>query len=221
MRIGLFGGTFNPIHLGHLRAAQEVREAFALDTIYLIPSAQPPHKFAESLARAEDRLEMTRLAVAGHKGFRVSDVELKRPGPSYTIDTISHFKTLFPTAIVLYLIVGMDAFLEIDTWKSFRDLFQTVPIVVMSRPGMGTNDTFSYRKKLEEYLKNKISGNYRFSPDKSCFLHDQKKPVYFFNVTLMDISSTQIRQLRKENRSLTFLVPDIVEKFINTKGLYV
>ncbi|HSM73080.1 MAG TPA: nicotinate (nicotinamide) nucleotide adenylyltransferase, partial [Desulfobacterales bacterium] len=117
-RIGLFGGTFNPIHLGHLRSAQEVLEAFDLQRILLIPSALPPHKEPEFLANAADRLAMIRQATLGHTGLSVSDVEITRPGPSYTIDTVRFFKRSLPADTRLFLVVGLDAFLEIDSWKA-------------------------------------------------------------------------------------------------------
>jgi nicotinate-nucleotide adenylyltransferase len=119
MKIGLFGGTFDPIHFGHLRSALEVREACGLERVVLIPAAVPPHKGWGAMAAAADRLQMIELAVAGAPGLAVSDVELRRAGPSYTIDTIRDFQGEIPGGEIA-LIVGLDAFLEIDTWKSFR-----------------------------------------------------------------------------------------------------
>ena len=115
MRIGLFGGTYNPIHFGHLRAATEVREAFELDRVILIPAAQPPHKRAGNLAPSEDRLKMVRLAVENDPALEISDVEIRRSGPSYTFDTIQHFKEKLAADAQIYLILGLDAVLEIDT----------------------------------------------------------------------------------------------------------
>ena len=134
MRIGLFGGTFNPIHYGHLRAAMEVCEGFDLENIYFIPSSLPPHKNIQDVASGADRLEMTRLALGGNPKFILSDVELKRPGLSYSIDTVKHFKRSLKTDVDLFLVMGVDAFLEIDTWKSFNHLFRMIPMIIMTRP---------------------------------------------------------------------------------------
>ena len=122
MRFGLFGGTYNPVHIGHLRAALEVKEGFSLDEVFLIPAALPPHKMPGEVADADDRLHMLSLALEDAPGLTISDVELKRSGPSYTIDTVQHFKRNAPDQFQIYLIMGMDAFLEIDTWKSYDEL---------------------------------------------------------------------------------------------------
>jgi nicotinate-nucleotide adenylyltransferase len=135
VRLGLFGGTFNPIHIGHLRAAVEVREAFNLDKLLLIPSASPPHKNAGDIASAEDRLEMVRLAVKGTPYLEASDVELARSGLSYTIETLRYFQGHFGPGSTIHFIVGVDAFSEITTWKSYKQLFATAHFIVMTRPG--------------------------------------------------------------------------------------
>ena len=118
MRIGLFGGTFNPVHLAHLRVAEEVREAFNLSRVIFTPAATPPHKTTRTGAR--HRLKMLELAVAGRRGFDVSDIESRRAGPSYSVDTIRQLKRQFDAATRLYFMLGEDAFFEIHTWKSFR-----------------------------------------------------------------------------------------------------
>jgi nicotinate-nucleotide adenylyltransferase len=219
-RIGLFGGTFNPIHLGHVQVAREVKEGFDLDKILIIPSALPPHKELNGVVGAEDRLEMIRLAFLDDPNFVISDVELKRSGPSYTIDTVRHFKSISPEDTELYLIVGLDAFLEIDTWKSYDDLFLLIPFIVMSRTINKKNNAKLEWKSLKNYLQSKISKGYTFSATQSSFINDKKQPVYVFNVTPVDISSTIIRKHIKKGRSIKHLVPDIVEDFIKTKGLY-
>jgi len=220
IRIGLFGGTFNPIHLGHVQVVREVKAGFGLDKILIIPSALPPHKELDGVVDAEDRLEMIRLAFSDDPNFVISDVELKRSGPSYTIDTVRHFKSISPENTELYLIVGLDAFLEIDTWKSYDDLFLLIPFIVMSRAINKKNSAELKWKSLKNYLQSKISKGYTFSPNQSSFIHDKKQPVWVFNVTPVDISSTTIRKRIKEGRSIKRLVPDIVEDFIKVKGLY-
>lgn len=219
-RIGLFGGTFNPIHIGHIQVAEEVKEEFSLDKILFIPSALPPHKESVCVADAKDRLEMIELALSKHPDFMVSDVELKRLGPSYTIDTVRHFKSILNEKTALYLIMGLDAFFEIDTWKYYMDLFLLVPFIVMARTFVGHNETEVGWRQLEDYLRSKISDDYRFSAERSCFIHDRKHPVFTFDVTHVDISSTNIRQLVKKQRTIKFLVAKVVEDFIKSKGLY-
>jgi len=223
-RIGLFGGTFNPIHRGHLKVIQEVKAAFDLDQILLIPAALPPHKESGGVADAEDRMQMIRLAVANYpiliQSVEVSDVELKRPGPSYTIDTVGHFMQALPENTHLHFILGLDAFLEIDTWKSYQDLLRLVPFIVMSRPGSCRHGNEVAEETLGNYLKAKISDNYRFAAVPASYVHDDKKPIFIFEVTPIDISSTQIRECVKKGDSITSLVPENVEDFIKTKGLY-
>ncbi len=224
MHIGLFGGTFNPIHNGHLKAVEEVQKGFSLDESYLIPSALPPHKEQKDLADAKNRMEMIRLAVAScpalMKSVTVSDVELKRSGPSYTIDTVCHFKSILPKDSRLYLILGLDAFLEIDTWKSYMDLFMLTSFIVIPRPGTGSSDRSIILKSIEKYLKKSVSHGYNYSFSQSCYIHSDKQPVFFFDVSPINISSTKIRKLINQGMSIKSLVPEKVEEFIKTKGLY-
>ncbi|UCF93265.1 MAG: nicotinate (nicotinamide) nucleotide adenylyltransferase [Desulfobacterales bacterium] len=221
MRIGLFGGTFNPIHVGHLRAALEVKEEFALEKIFLIPAALPPHKERGHVVDAADRLQMIHLAVTPECGFSVSEVELRRTGISYTIDTVCHFKHILPAGTCLYLVMGLDAFLEIDSWKSYTDLLREVPLIVISRPAAAHPDPSSGWQTLGNYLQSKISAHYRFSASQSCYLHAQgNQPIHIFAVTALDISSTQIRKRIKQGRSIKFLVPEKVADYIQTRGLY-
>lgn len=223
--IGLFGGTFNPIHVGHLRAIQDVQNRFALDKCYLIPAALPPHKEPGDVVDAKYRLEMIRLAVSEYSdrlnSVIISDVELKRSGPSYTVDTVNHFKSILPYNPSLYFILGIDAFLEIDTWKSYSDLFYLTAFIVISRPGgVDTEGTLKW-KVLEDYIKEKISGSYKFSISRSCFVHDEKQTIFFVDIDSVDISSTQIRHLIKKGKPIKLFVPKKVEDFIIGKGLYV
>ena len=220
MRLGLFGGTFNPVHFGHLRSALEVKEGFDLDEIILIPAALPPHKSAGEVVDAADRLHMLRLALDDSAAIRISDVEIKRAGTSYTIDTVHHFKRTLPAESSIFLIVGLDAFLEIDTWKSYDELLRQVPFIIINRPQTGSaGDGFRW-KSLEGYLKAKISADYTFVESRNGFCSPTKQPVYVFKVTALDISSTGIRNLAKEGRPIDYLVPQKVAEFIKSKGIY-
>jgi nicotinate-nucleotide adenylyltransferase len=220
MRIGLFGGTFDPIHIGHLRAASEVREGFDLDQIFFIPAASPPHKTFGRVTDAADRLKMVELSVSDHSGFTVLDVELKRSGPSYTIDTIYHLKKSQSKNCEIFFILGLDAFLEIDTWKSYQELLKQVAFIVITRPILDGKDLSSSWKMLEDFLKSKISDDYKFCDSSFCFQHPKARPIYIFDVTSLDISATRIRELVNKGASISFLVTEKVENYIKTRGLY-
>ena len=213
MRLGLFGGTFNPIHLGHLRAAVEVREAFNLDRLLLIPSAHPPHKVADHVANAEDRLEMVRLAIQDEPPLETSDVELARPGLSYTIETLRYFQKQYGSETDIHFIVGQDAFSEITTWKSYQALFVTAHFIVMTRPS-------SKLHSLEDFIHTRISAEYQYDPTFNLFSHPRWCTIFCLNITHLDISATKIREWVRLGRSIRFLVPDVVQGFIDKKRLY-
>jgi len=220
MRIGLFGGTFNPFHCGHLEVARDVQTGLALDQTIFIPAALPPHKAPDWIADAQDRLAMLRLALADSPLFSTSDVELRREGPSYTIDTVHYFKSRYHDKGELFLIMGLDAFLEIDTWKSFEPLFQSIQMVVMSRPSAQRPNPEGYEQRVETYLQSTISSDYRFSVKRGCFRHPFYQPVIPFAVSPLTISATQIRDRIKENQSIQEMVPASVVAYINKRGLY-
>ena len=220
MRIGLFGGTFNPIHRGHLYAASEVIKRFHLDQIFLIPAALPPHKTPGLVARAEDRLKMINLAIADISGLTVSDVELNRPGPSYTIDTIRHFKSTLANDAGIYLIMGLDAFLEIHTWKSHQDLLEEIAFIVMARPDDDYADAQQGWRILEAYLNSTLSSDSQFDAELASYRLEGKQPVYICDIKALDISSTKIRELIKKKQNIENLVPPEVAGYIGLKGLY-
>ena len=220
MRIGLFGGTFNPVHLGHLRAAVDVRAGFDLDEIFLIPAALPPHKVSGELADSADRLRMLNLALGADSELKVSDVELNRSGPSYTIDTVHHFQQTLPADTRLHLIMGLDAFLEIDTWKSFRELLSQIPLIVINRPDAGVRMGGVSREAMDDYICAKLATDYSYSATRSAYLARGQKPIYVFEVTALDISSTAIRRQISKGRSINYLVPQKVAEYIRTKGMY-
>ncbi len=219
MRIGLFGGTFNPIHRAHLQVIGEIKTAFELERIYIIPAALPPHKQVAGVAHAADRMEMVRRAFEHLPGYVVSDVELLRSGPSYTIDTFRHFRSVLPKSAVLFLVLGLDAFLEIDTWMYFRELLALLPLIVMTRPGYWT-EGLPAKEAFERYLLNRISKDYHFDPDHNGYVHPFHQPIYLATVTALDISATAIRECVKNRRNIRALVPDLVADYIEEKGLY-
>lgn len=210
-RIGLFGGTFNPIHLGHLRGAEEVRELCDLQEVIFIPAALPPHKEGEKITEAHHRLEMVRLAIRSNAFFRCSDVEIKRPGMSYTIETLRYFRESRQGA--LFFILGADAFLEIGTWKEFQDLFSLSHFVVMTRPGL---DRMSLRARLGTAL----TSAFRSHSDDEDWIHASGMRLCFREINFLDISSTKVRERVKRGRSIKYLVPPEVEAYIQHHGLY-
>ena len=220
MRIGLFGGTYNPIHFGHLRVATEVREAFELDRIVLIPAAQPPHKRPGNVAPSKDRLKMVRLAVENDPALEISDVELRRSGPSYTIDTVGHYQQKLAPDARIFLILGLDAVLEIDTWKSYRRLLASVPLIVISRPDPADRTAADGWRRLERYLKTEISEDFKHSESEKAFVATGLAPIYIQDVSALDISSTRIRHLLRSGRSIRYLLPWSVADYIKAKGLY-
>jgi len=212
-RLGLFGGTFNPIHYGHLRSAEEVAEALDLDQIWFIPAALPPHKSRADVTSFEVRLALTRLAVGRHPRLKVSDVEGRRPGKSYTIDTLHHFREEFGPQGELYFILGMDSMLEIATWKAYRELFTLSHFVVLDRPGYDRN-------RLDEILKRQVSPDFQALFSRDGFQHPSGYRVLVQNTTLLDISGTRIRHLVREGRSIRYLLPEPVRRFILKNNLY-
>lgn len=219
--IGLFGGTFNPIHLGHLAVAEEVRAGFGLEKIAFIPAAIPPHKGIDGLADAKDRYSMIVDAISSNKSFIASDVEIHRKGPSYTIDTVIYFKNKTIGDTDCYLIVGLDAFIEIDTWRTYQELFNLIPFIVMTRPPEDAQQPVDTKIVLENYINTHVDQKYYFSSLQSCFNHPTKQSIFLFNVTPIDISSTGIRNRIKQGLSINHLVPDAVEMNIQKKGMYV
>jgi len=213
MKLGIFGGTFDPIHWGHLRSAEEVSETFGLDRVYFIPASIPPHKRGQTRTPARDRLNMVRLAVARNPRFAVSTVELARPGVSYSIDTIRSFAKNLQKGDSLHFIIGLDAFREIGTWKDFREIFSLCNFVVTSRPGSKENDPLKGTgvavKKLFCYDFKKR--NYR---------HESGTRINFIELTDIAISASEIRGLVKQRKSIRYLVPSSVERYIKRRGLY-
>ena len=144
VRLGILGGTFDPIHLGHLRAAEEIRERFELTQVLFVPAARPPHKEAGHLIDPTHRLRMTELATNENNAFAVSTIEIDTPGPSYSIDTLGTLQAKLGPKSDLYFIIGADAFMEIHTWKDVEGLLQATNFVVMSRPGSPVQELFHF-----------------------------------------------------------------------------
>lgn len=223
-RVGIFGGTFNPIHLGHLQAARMLRERFSLETVLFVPAASPPHKSPVGVAPAGDRLAMIELAISDQPGLAVSDVELRRDGPSYSIDTVAHFQAGAPADTRHYLILGLDAFLELDTWKSYQALIRRIPFVVLARPeaqpGNQSDAKEMARAQILEFLQTKISSTYAFSPDTGCFECAGHPPLHVVQGGMRMLSATAVREKILRSADVANLLPPRVGAFIRKKGLY-
>lgn len=215
-RIGILGGTFNPIHYGHLRAAEEVRERIGLDKIMFIPSCNPPLKDSE-LASPEDRYEMTRLAITGNPYFEISDIECRRSGKSYTVETLSELKDLMPGKD-FFLILGIDSFLEIPQWYRPDRLMEMTDFIVVSRPGFRFSDLASMISNGNECLLEELDTG--MTDLKEIGLRTGKK-VLLMNITALNISATKIRRLVIEGKSIKYLLPESVEYYIILNKLYI
>jgi nicotinate-nucleotide adenylyltransferase len=212
VRVGIFGGTFNPIHFGHLRSAEEIREALTLNHTYFVPSAIPPHKERTDLVSAHHRLRMVELAVADHPFFSPSAVELERSGKSFSVDTIRHFLTsLSPAA--LYFIMGLDAFREIHTWKDYPTIFSLCHVIVTSRPGCP-------EVPLTQLIPVALRGEFCYDPIARRCMHTSGYALAFCPITGLDISASAIRQRIQQGKSIRYLVPRQVEEYIAAHRLY-
>jgi len=214
MKVGLFGGTFNPFHNGHIEIIQYVKNKYELEKIFLIPSSTPPHKSDINLAPADDRFEMVKQSLKGRKGFFVSDKELIRKGPSFTIDTINDFKKEYNDRTQFSLLMGSDAFLDITTWKHKDEIFQALQIIIMLR---GQWENYN---RIVSFIDENISKGYMFNEQNHTFSHKKKQSIIICKVPRINISSTMIRERVKNNESIKGLVPANIEKIIKAKDLY-
>lgn len=206
--MGIFGGTFDPIHLGHLRTAFEMLQALRFGEVRFMPAGKPPHR-GSPIADAKLRLRMVQVATAAQHGFVVDDRELQREGPSYSVDTLAALRGEFPLRPIA-LIIGMDAFLGLPKWYHWREILQLAHIVVAHRPGWRAPDM----GPLGELLADR--GTHRIGD-----LHQAKAGhIYIHDVTQLEISSTEIRELVRAGRDPRFLMPDAVRDLILESGCY-
>ncbi len=213
-RVGLLGGTFNPVHNGHLHAAEEVRRRAGLRRVLFIPSYIPPHKQSTEIASPEDRFAMVRLAVKDHPAFEASPIEIDARKTSYSIITLNKVKSLYDESRVFF-ILGIDAFVEIETWRSYRELLAQGRFVVISRPG----------QRLDR-ARGVLPGEYASSiidvPENQPLtdaLADRYR-IFLVPIDALDISSTDIRRRVRQGQPVAGLVPEAVDFYIQKKRLY-
>jgi len=213
-RIGIFGGTFNPIHSGHVRAAEEVRKKFRLDRILFIPSYIPPHKTTEGIAAPRDRMRMVELALRGRRSLVASPIEVRAGGTSYSILTLKKIRALYPDAWIFF-VLGVDAFLEIETWREWQHVLGQCLFIVMTRPGyrlaaakgvLGT----PFRAKILD-----VPPSARVRED---WFSDYR--IFCVPIRALPVSSTDIRSRIRKRAAIRGLVPRAVERYIREHGLY-
>ncbi len=200
MRVGVFGGTFDPVHYGHLILAEQCREQGRLDEVWFVPAARPPHKREGSLARFEQRAEMLALATAGHPAFRVLELEKERPGPSYTVDTLADLRRREPGA-ELWLVLGSDTLEDLGSWHEKQRLAELAGLLVMARPGHPIPSPGAVRGVLALAAAAPLR-------------------MAVVEVPLIDISSRDLRRRAAAGRTLRYFLPRAVEVYIQEKQLY-
>lgn len=196
MRVAMMGGTFDPVHIGHLIGAQAAWEQLELDTVLLVPAASPPHKQTRQISPAEHRVAMLEAAVEGDQRFGLYLEELNRTGNSYTVDTLRDYRERFmDPGDELFFILGTDNLLEFDTWKDWREICSLAGIAVLNRQGYDTDPG---------ELENQLPGI----------------TIHWVDMPLIGVSATQIRRARADGHSIRWLVTEKVEKYIMEHGLY-
>ncbi len=208
MRIGILGGTFNPIHIGHIRGAISTYETFLLDKLIFLPTGIPPHK-KDDVANAEYRYEMIRLSIEDLQFCEVSRYEVDLNKVNYTIDSIEHFKKTFPKD-ELFFIVGTDAFYYLSSWKNYKRLVELIAFIVVRRPEYETKIILKKYENMIKFHHIDIKAKHPAKP----------KTVYIYTPPAFDVSSSMIRNKIKRGECIKYLVPEKVEKFIFEKGLY-
>lgn len=198
-KIGILGGTFNPVHNGHLIVAEAVREDLRLDRVLFIPAGTPPHKSISEVADANHRYDMVKCAVESNPYFEASHMEIDRLGYTYSIDTLTSLKALYTVKTEFYFIIGADVVPELTTWKDYERVFEMCSFIAVFRPG---NDRETYNLCID-----RLTGIY-------------KANIITIEAPLVDISSTGIRERVMAGKTIKYLVPDCVEKYILDNGLY-
>lgn len=207
--IGLFGGTFNPVHIGHLRTALEIRERLALDEMRLLPSAQPPHR-DEPQVSAEHRAAMVALAIDGEPGLVLDDRELRRSGPSWTIETLKEVRQALGADVSLSFCVGMDSLVNLSSWRQWQELTDWAHLVVAARPGWQMPD----KGDVAEWLLTRQSG------DPGDVRRQPHGVVFVAELTLLPVAATGLRERLQAGCSVRYLTPDSVVDYIGKHRLY-
>lgn len=212
MKLGILGGTFNPIHLAHLAIAEEAKRHCGLDRVLFLPAADPPHKPVAGEVPFALRLSMVTTAIAGHPDFVASDLENRRSGKSYSVETLRILQRIYPGA-ELFFIIGLDSFRDLSSWREYPALFRLAHLVVAMRPGVGAGDPL-------ELLPVAMRDQFCYDSASRKLLHDSGKTVIFCEETRLDISSTRIRERVGLGLPIDQMVPEGVAGFIADHQLY-
>jgi nicotinate-nucleotide adenylyltransferase len=212
MKTGILGGTFNPIHLAHLRIAEEVQQACALDRVLFVPAAEPPHKDVAGEVSFEHRLAMVKAAIRDYPKFQVSDLEIRRSGKSFSVDTLEILRKQDPHG-ERYFIIGLDSYQDIASWKDFTRIFSLTHLVIMTRPGVLLSDPF-------EPLPVAAREDFCYDREANKIRHKSGNNLIFLKGTNLDISSTKIRNMLRNGHSIRHLVAPAVADYIQEHGLY-
>ena len=196
-RLGIFGGTFDPVHIGHLAAAERVREDAHLDAVVFMPAGVPVFKLNQKVSHGEDRLAMVRLATAGNPFFDVSDIEVKREGNTYTYETLRVVRDHYPENVELFFIAGADAIMSLGKWRNALKLTTLAQFIAMTRPGYSRDEA-----------------------EQSVFVGDRRLDVRFLEVPGLNISSSYVRECVGDNRTIRYIVPEPVRDYIRQHNLY-
>jgi len=213
LKFGIFGGTFNPIHYGHIRSADDVRKGMALDRIIFIPSSSPPHKDPARILSSGHRFRMTEIAIRDNPAFECSDVECRRSGRSYSIETIRYFQERSGLDGAFYFIMGIDAFLDIQTWRDFREIFSLCNFVITTRPGY-------IRRPLDEILPIEVVRDFCYDEGRNCYRHSGGFSLTFQEITFNDLSATKIRERVRAGKSINHMTPRGVIRYIEENRLF-
>jgi nicotinate-nucleotide adenylyltransferase len=213
-KIGIFGGTFNPIHIGHLRAAEEVRYKCQLEKILFVPSYIPPHKSNSNIAPPKARWDMVCLALSGNKSFLPSDIEIKKEKTSYSIDTLHEIQNKYPDYMIFF-IMGIDSFLEIKTWKKYIELIDNYFIIVISRPHFELSIA---EKAVPSRFSSRLFLVKNYKEFENTLLNPPQ--IFLLPIKALNISSTEIRTMIKNKESIKYLVPEKIEQYIYKNKLY-
>lgn len=209
-RLGILGGTLDPVHLGHLDAAEAARDRLQLDEVWLLPSHEPPHRPLDPLASPFHRFAMAALAASEHPALRASDMELRRAGPSYTIDTLNDLRANGWTASQLFFIIGVDAFADVGSWRAYPAVLDAANFVVIARAGSAAASVIGRTPELAR----------RVAPDGTESTSLEETRIFPVEVHTRDVSSSLIRQRLRLNERIADLVPASVERHIMAYGLY-
>jgi nicotinate-nucleotide adenylyltransferase len=214
--VGIYGGTFNPVHVGHLRAAEEVAEALDLERVIFVPSATPPHKAEngdDAIAPAAERLAWVRLAIAGNPRFAASPIEVERGGASYLVDTLRELRAQHAPDELVFL-VGSDAFAEMGAWRAPEELFALAHYAVMLRPPLRAGT-------LATWLPDVVRGDFELAPDQRSGRHRRAMTwLRLVEIAGFDVSASSVRERLRDGRSVRYLLPETVREAVLASGAF-